>query len=105
MTNLYTNTDSKKTRISYGVQNAANAILRLVSKSKDEIDICGNYTVLSAAIGDEVFKKILRDAKGRGIKFKICYRNYKAKYRLLQGNNGNGRASTFRWAQRKFHFK
>jgi two-component system sensor histidine kinase VicK len=70
LTNLSTNTDSKKTRISYGVQNAANAILRLVSKSKDEIDICGNYTVLSAAIGDEVFKKILRDAKGRGIKLK-----------------------------------
>jgi two-component system, OmpR family, sensor histidine kinase VicK len=70
LTNLYTNTDSKKTRISYGVQNAANAILRLVSKSKDEIDICGNYRVLSAAIGDEVFKKILRDAKGRGIKLR-----------------------------------
>ena len=42
----------------YGVQNATSAILGLVSKSKDEIGICGNYMVLSAAIGDEVFKKI-----------------------------------------------
>jgi two-component system, OmpR family, sensor histidine kinase VicK len=56
----------------YGVQHATDAILRLVSKSKDEIDICGNYAVLSEAIGDEVFKKILSDAKGRGIKLRYA---------------------------------
>ena len=54
----------------YGVQNATDAILRLVSKSKDEIDICGNYAVLSETIGDGAFKKILSDAKGRGIKLR-----------------------------------
>ena len=57
MTNSSTDTDSKKTRILYGVQNATDAILRLVSKSKDEIDICGNYAVPSETIGDGAFKK------------------------------------------------
>ena len=56
----------------YGVQNATNAILRLVSKSRVEIGICGNYMVLSAAIGDRVFKKILSDAKARGIKLRYA---------------------------------
>jgi signal transduction histidine kinase len=54
----------------YGVQNATSAILGLVSKSKDEIGICGNYMVLSAAIGDGVFKKILSDATAKGIKLR-----------------------------------
>jgi two-component system, OmpR family, sensor histidine kinase VicK len=56
----------------YGVQNATDAILRLVSKSRVEIGICGNYMVLSAAIGDGVFKKILIDAKARGIKLRYA---------------------------------
>jgi phosphatidylserine/phosphatidylglycerophosphate/cardiolipin synthase-like enzyme len=63
----YPKTDSKKTRILYGVQNTANTILRLISKSKDTIDICGDYIVLSETIRSEVLKKALRDAKGRGV--------------------------------------
>ena len=57
-------------RILYGIQNTTNAILQILSKSKDEIDICSNHTVLSTAVGDEAFKKGLGDARSRGARLR-----------------------------------
>jgi two-component system sensor histidine kinase VicK len=52
----------------FGVQNTNRAILQSISKSKSEIDICGNY--IMQAIEREVFKKTLSDARDRGVRFK-----------------------------------
>ena len=52
----------------YGVQNTNRAILQSISKSKSEIDICGNYII--QAIEREIFKKAITDARDRGVRFK-----------------------------------
>jgi signal transduction histidine kinase len=58
----------KRPRIFYGVQNTNRAILQSISKSKSksEIDICGNY--IMQAIELDVFKKALSDARDRGVR-------------------------------------
>jgi two-component system sensor histidine kinase VicK len=59
---------TQRPRILYGPQNTNRAILQSISNSKSGIDICGNYTM--QAIEHEVFKKILSDARDRGIRFR-----------------------------------
>jgi signal transduction histidine kinase len=56
----------KGPRILHGVQNADRAILQSISKSKSEIDICGNYII--QLIERELFKRALSDARARGVK-------------------------------------
>jgi two-component system sensor histidine kinase VicK len=58
----------KRPRIFYGVQNTNRAILQSISKSKSksEIDICGNY--IMQAIELDVFKNALSDARDRGVR-------------------------------------
>jgi two-component system, OmpR family, sensor histidine kinase VicK len=51
-----------------GVRNTNRAILQSISKSKSEIDICGNYII--QAIEREIFKKAITDARDRGVRFK-----------------------------------
>jgi signal transduction histidine kinase len=52
----------------YGIQNTNRAILQSISKSKSQVDICGNY--IMQAIEDELFKKALSDARDRGVRLK-----------------------------------
>ena len=56
----------KRPRILYGVHNTNRAILQSISKSKSksEIDFCGNYIL--QLIGSDAFKKALSDARDRG---------------------------------------
>ena len=56
----------KRPRILHGIQNANRAILQSISKSKSEIDICGNY--IMQLIESELFKKALSDARARGVR-------------------------------------
>ena len=42
--------------------------LQSISKSKSQVDICGNY--IMQAIEDELFKKALSDARNRGVRLK-----------------------------------
>lgn len=49
----------------HGVKNTTNAILKFVSESKSEVDICGNYIVQS--MEQEIFNKALKDARNRGV--------------------------------------
>ena len=65
MTDLSTNTNTKKTRILHGVKNTTNAILKFVSESKSEVDICGNYIV--SFMEQEIFIKAFNDARNRGV--------------------------------------
>jgi signal transduction histidine kinase len=51
-----------------GVRNTNRAILQSISKSKSEIDICGNYIIQD--IEREIFKKAITDARDRGVRFK-----------------------------------
>jgi len=60
--------NTNKTRILDGVQKTNRAILQLISNSKSEIDICGNY-IIQATEG-EIFKKAITDARDRGVRFK-----------------------------------
>lgn len=50
----------------HGIQSANRAILQSISKSKSEIDICGNY--IMQLIEPELFKKALNDARARGVR-------------------------------------
>ena len=60
----------KRPRILYGVHNTNRAILQSISKSKSksEIDFCGNYIL--QLIGSDAFKKALSDARDRGVRIK-----------------------------------
>jgi signal transduction histidine kinase len=60
-------TQTKKIpRILQGVQNVNRAIFQSISKSKSEIDICGNYIIQAVERG--VFKKAISDARDRGLR-------------------------------------
>ena len=50
----------------HGIQSVNRAILQSISKSKSEIDICGNY--IMQLIEPELFKKALNDARARGVR-------------------------------------
>jgi hypothetical protein len=52
----------------YGIQNTNRVILQSISKSKSQVDICGNY--IMQAIEGELFKKVLSDARDRGVRLK-----------------------------------
>jgi two-component system, OmpR family, sensor histidine kinase VicK len=58
----------KRPKILHGIQNADRAILQSISKSKSksEIDICGNY--IMQLIERELFKRALSDARDRGVR-------------------------------------
>jgi two-component system, OmpR family, sensor histidine kinase VicK len=60
--------NTQKTRILYGVQNTNRAILESISKSKSEIDICGNYII--QAKEREIFNKAITDARDSGVRFR-----------------------------------
>lgn len=61
-------TNTEKTRILRGIQNTNRAILQSLSKSKSQVDICGNY--IMQAIELELLKKALTDARDRGVRLK-----------------------------------
>jgi two-component system sensor histidine kinase VicK len=61
-------TNTEKARTLYGIRNTNRAILQSISKSKSQVDICGNY--IMQAIELELFKKALSDARDRGVRLK-----------------------------------
>ncbi|MFL6355143.1 MAG: ATP-binding protein [Nitrososphaeraceae archaeon] len=61
-------TNTEKARTLYGIRNTNRAILQSISKSKSQVDICGDY--IMQAIELELFKKALSDARDRGVRLK-----------------------------------
>ncbi|HET7389886.1 MAG TPA: ATP-binding protein, partial [Nitrososphaeraceae archaeon] len=90
----------KRPKILHGIQNANRAILQSISKSKSEIDICGNHII--QLIESELFKKALSDARARGVRVrciieitKVNIYCYKKLMKLVQIRHLDGLKAKF----------
>ncbi|MFY3740744.1 MAG: signal transduction histidine kinase [Candidatus Nitrosomirales archaeon] len=98
----YKNNIEEKTEVVNGKEATTDRLLHLVSTSQMRMDICGDSMSPSVAVGVEVFKQALIDAKARGVRIRYvveitrdniqqCKELMKivSELRHLNGANGN----------------
>src|SRR5919198_6740819 len=61
---------SERTEVLRGEQNVVNTVLQFISKAKNRIDACVDYTRPSLAVEIEQLKKAFLDAMSRGVRLR-----------------------------------
>ena len=65
-----TNDKTERNEIIYGQENVGAALLQILSRAKNMVDICTDFRAPSVSIEIESYNKALLDLKSRGVRFR-----------------------------------